>query len=83
MDIFNFRACAQNEYFIEIQELVLDFEIAEKLGMQLLEYRKILKKYNAYYSEKCDEYFFSELKDVKKCVNYLNKKYSVMLKLLE
>ena len=82
MDIFNFGHC-RHGYYIKLYNLLSDDEIAEKLGITYNQYKKILKKYNAYYSEKCDEYFFSDRSDALECINYLDEKYGLIIKLIE
>jgi hypothetical protein len=57
-----------------------DKYIAEKLGLSLYKYQKILKSFGA--EKKDNEMIFRQISDCEKALNYLNETYGILLVLL-
>lgn len=66
-----------------------DVKISKLLGIELEDYRDILRKFNAIKIQRkecmdmIDELYFENEKDAQKAVDYLNREFEVLLKLLE
>ena len=59
-------------YYIEIDGNIIDEDMAKYLGIDYEEYINILIKYKACKNFQNGEYYFKELRDLKKCLKILN-----------
>lgn len=82
--IFYYGVRTDTKYYIEIDvnNTPIDRIIVKSIGIPLKKYINILKKFNA---ERCSddkEYYFNNEEDCKRCCDYLNEKYEVIVKLM-
>lgn len=59
-----------------------DMEIANFLKIPTKDYRELLYKYNGTYDNFLDATFFNRKRDCMRAINFLIKKYGVLIKLL-
>jgi len=71
-----------NNYYIVFQDFETDMDIARKLKITFEKYIEILMSFNAFYDKEIGEYFFRNREDIIKCVEFLNEKYGMLVKLM-
>lgn len=80
-----FEISSNTPYFVTITGYACctDTFNANFLRMSVRKYKNILKKFNAYTIGASRECYFLNYDDVKKCVDYLNEKYGIMIELMK